>query len=221
MRRTLRRSVLAALVAAAMAIGAGALAPTASYGHPEAPAKGETISRTRFHEQMLGLWQDHVAWTRLYIVSFAADLPDQEATAARLLRNQVDIGDAIASFYGEAAGDELTSLLQEHITGAVDVLTAAKAGDAGALQTALDAWYANARQIADFLHTANPDAWGRRDMRSMMRMHLDLTLQEASDRLAGDYAADVADYDAVVEEITSMSHMLARGIVLQFPERFS
>lgn len=33
-----------------------------------------------------------MAWTRLYIVSALSDLPDAQATADRLLRNQDDIG---------------------------------------------------------------------------------------------------------------------------------
>jgi hypothetical protein len=115
----------------------------------------------------------------------------------------------------------LTTLLQAHIAIAVDVLTAAKAGDDAALTAALDAWYANGREIADFLHAANPEHWSRKDMRGMMPMHLDLTLREASDRLADDFEADIADHDAVEAEIAEMSHMIARGIVLQFPQKFS
>lgn len=219
--RRIWRAATAVLVAGGLVLGAAALAPVASLGQPGTVERSATINRVRFHEQMLRLWEDHVAWTRLFIVSFAADLPDQDEVAGRLLRNQVEIGDAIAPFYGRAAGDQLTALLKDHILTAVDVLTAAKAGDDAALNDALDAWYANGREIADLLHAANPKFWPRKDMRSMMRMHLDLTLQEASDRLAGNFAADVDDYDAVEAEIASMSHMLARGIILQFPARFA
>ncbi len=219
MRKAIR-SVVAGLAVAALGLGVGASAPGVSAGEG-ADVEARAISRVRFHEAMVALWEDHVAWTRSYIVAFAADQPDADEVAARLLRNQEEIGDAIRPFYGDAAGDRLTSLLQEHIATAVDVLAAAKAGDAGGLERSLRAWYANAREIADLLHSANPTHWARKDLRSMMRMHLDLTLQEASDRLAGDFAADIADYDAVAAEIVDMAHMLARGIVLQFPERFA
>ncbi len=224
--RRISRGALAALLVAGLVVGAGALAPLASQASSGRAAeqvseRAGTIGRLRFHEQMLKLWEDHVTWTRLFIVSFAAGLPDQEQTAARLLQNQVDIGDAIKPFYGAAAGDQLTSLLRQHILTAVDVLTAAKAGDQTGLQTALRAWYRNAREIADFLHEANPRNWSKADLRAMMKAHLDLTLQEASDRLAGNYQADVADYDAVVKEILKMANMLADGIIAQFPGRFS
>ena len=76
---------------------------------------------------MRKLWEDHVTWTRLAIVSFAAGLPDLQATEDRLLRNQTDIGNAIKPYYGQAAGNRLTALLREHILGAVALLQAAKA----------------------------------------------------------------------------------------------
>ena len=51
------------------------------------------------------LWEDHVTWTRLAVISLTADTPDTEATVARLLKNQTDIGNAVKPFYGRAAGN--------------------------------------------------------------------------------------------------------------------
>jgi hypothetical protein len=98
--------------------------------------------------------QDHVTWTRDVIISFVTDAPDLKPALARLLRNQVDIGNAIKPYYGAAAGHRLTGLLQTHIKEAVPVLTTAKAGDQPALKRALATWYANAHQIAAFLSKA-------------------------------------------------------------------
>ena len=179
------------------------------------PHKGEGLKLA-----MRKLWEDHITWTRLAIVSFAAGLPDLAATEQRLLRNQQDIGDAVKPYYGTAAGNRLARLLREHILGAVAVLTAAKAGDRAQLGRATAAWYANASSIADFLHRANPRNWPRREMRSMMKTHLDETLREATDRLTGDFAADVRDYDAVHRHILVMADQLSAGIMRQFPARF-
>jgi hypothetical protein len=55
------------------------------------------------------LWEDHITWTRMVIVDFAAGLPDLRTAEARLLRNQVDIGNAIKPYYGRAAGNQLTN----------------------------------------------------------------------------------------------------------------
>lgn len=169
---------------------------------------------------MRKLWEDHVTWTRLYIVSAAADLPDKDLTAQRLLDNQTDIGNAVKPFYGDAAGTQLTALLKDHILGAVDVLVAAKAGDKAKLDEANKKWYANADDIAAFLSKANPDNWPLADMKAGMKMHLDLTLQEASDRLGGKFADDIKDYDKVHEHILTLAGLLSTGIMKQFPDKF-
>jgi hypothetical protein len=113
------------------------IATTAQEASP-APSDAGPIDRATFQAQMRKLWEDHITWTRLYIVSFAADLADQDVTAKRLLQNQTDIGNAMKPFYGEEAGGALTKLLDEHILGAVDLLKAAKSGDQSAIKTASD-----------------------------------------------------------------------------------
>ena len=95
---------------------------------------------------MRKLWTDHVVWTRDYIVAAVGDQPDAQAAAARLLKNQEDIGAAIAGFYGKPAGDKLTALLKEHITIAVDLIKAAKAGDKAAQQQADAKWKTERRR---------------------------------------------------------------------------
>src|SRR5262245_53212938 len=122
--RTTRRvlaGVIAVLTVGALGLGTSALAtasPHAVAGH-QASAK---VGKRALHDGMRRLWVDHVTWTRLFIVSFVADLPDLQATTDRLLQNQDDIGDAIKPFYGKAAGDQLTALLTEHILTAAELL---------------------------------------------------------------------------------------------------
>ena len=188
--------------------------------------QGHSVSTPRnaaqvaFHDAMRKLWEDHVTWTRLAIVTFAAEYGGFDATAARLLQNQVDIGDAIKPFYGDAAGEQLTALLHDHITIAVEILKAAKAGDTAAFNDANDRWYANANDIADFLSAANPQFWPNDMMRADMKTHLDQTLAEAAHELAGDCGASVADYEAAHLHILAMADMLSSGIIGQFPKRF-
>jgi hypothetical protein len=183
-----------------------------------APAR---ISRAAFHDAMRQLWEDHITWTRLYIVGAAAGLPDVTRTAERLLKNQSDIGDAIKPFYGDAAGAALTALLRGHILTAATLIGAAKSGDTAAVSSAGAAWYANADSIATFLSSANPRQWPVATLRAAMKMHLDLTLQEATARLHGDWAADIAAYDAVHRHILQMADVLSDGIIKQFPSRFN
>ena len=183
-----------------------------------ASAKTNTVT---FHDTMRKLWEDHITWTRLVIVSVLNGLPDTPTTVARLLQNQVDIGNAIKPFYGDTAGNQLTSLLHDHITIAAEILTDAKAGDNTALNDALSRWYDNANQIAAFLNAANPKNWPLDTMQQMMKTHLDLTLKEAVTYLKADYQGSINAYEQVHLEILQMADMLSNGIIQQFPSMFN
>lgn len=206
---------------------AGALVFSAAIGlstTSDAVAKSDKLSAEDFRAEMRRLWEDHIVWTRQYIVSAATldtDLPDIVPTAERLFRNQADIGAAIAPFYGDAAADALTTLLNDHIAVAAEAVAVAKEGNSTGLDDALERWYANADAIATFLAEANPTNWPFEAMSRHMRDHLDLTLAEATARLTGDHAADIAAYDQIHEQILHMADMLADGIVAQFPSRFN
>jgi hypothetical protein len=212
------------LTLAAVVLTAGVGATLAAGPMDQMGDRGAVAQRATFHDAMRKLWEDHITWTRLFIVSAATEagnLPDLGPTVDRLLANQTDIGNAIKPFYGDAAGDRLTALLRDHILTAAQLVGAAKAGDAAGVATASDRWYANADEIATFLSAANPRNWPLADMQAMMRSHLDLTLKEAVARLQGRYADDVAAYDEVHAEILAMADMLSDGIIAQFPSRFT
>jgi hypothetical protein len=223
--------------ACAPAIFVAGQAPSHSHAAPDSPqaeapsngdipvsqqvARKDKIDSLVFRQTVRKLWEDHVTWTRVFIIAALADLPEADAAAQRLLQNQAHIGDAIKPFYGDEAGRQLTSLLNDHILIAADLLAAAKSGDSAKFEEAHDRWYENADQIAAFLHSANPNHWPLADMQSMMKSHLDLTLDEATARLNADWAGDVAAYDKVHDEILHMADMLSDGIIQQFPKQFA
>jgi hypothetical protein len=214
---------LTALVAFVSALAALAF----SSGH-DAHAHGQashdharpTREQVALREDMRRLWEDHITWTRLAIISLTTDSPDTDATVGRLLQNQVDIGNAVKPFYGEAAGNELAGQLRKHILIAADVIAAAKAGDAAKLAEAQARWAANGDDIAALLHSVNPRHWPLATMKAEMHMHLELTTQEVVARLEGRWADDVAAYDKVHDHALHLSDLLSDGLIAQFPKRF-
>ena len=192
----------------------------ASLAMPSVTASSQaSASATKLKQDMRKLWTDHVVWTRDYVVAAVADHPSAKSSAARLLKNQEDIGNAIGSIYGAPAGTELTRLLKEHITIAVDVVKAAKAGDKGALSAADAKWQQNGDAIAAFLAKANPNL-ARNVVADMMKMHLSTTTAEVVARLGKDWDGDVRAFDAVYNHILVMADALSDAIVKQFPDRF-
>lgn len=220
MNRISRTLSLAVTMLVALGAALGALAfsggPTA---HAHQQRAGISAKELALRNDMRKLWEDHVTWTRLAVISLTTGTADTDATVARLLRNQTDIGNAVKPFYGRAAGAELTRLLREHITIAAALITAAKAGDQPAVAAAQTRWEANADQIARFLSRANPH-WKLGPMRSMLRDHLRLTTREVVARLQSNWTADVAAYDEIHRQALHMADMLSAGIVAQFPKRF-
>ncbi len=211
----LTKRTIAIVVIALSVLGGVTLASTLAQANGN-----QKLSTAVFHDHMRKLWEDHITWTRLAIVSIVNGLPDTASTVSRLLQNQVDIGNAIRPFYGDQAASQLTSLLHDHITIAAEVVVDAKAGNTTALNDALARWYANANEIALFLHNANPRNWTLNMTQSMMKTHLDLTLNEAVTYLKGDYNGSVQAYEQVHLEILQMADMLSSGIIAQFPNDF-
>ena len=87
--------ILLGVTLAACSTNVAPAAKTEPHNAQHQAVASKKIDKAAFHDAVRKLWEDHITWTRLFIVSAVADLPDTNAAAERLLRNQDDIGDAV------------------------------------------------------------------------------------------------------------------------------
>ncbi|MGI5892156.1 MAG: acetylglutamate kinase [Bacillota bacterium] len=161
------------------------------------------------------LWEQHVMWTRSFIISTVANLGDLDLVTKRLLRNPTDMANQIKIFYGNQIANQFRKLFEEHLLIAAQLLNAAKAGNTRETDAARRKWYANADEIAAFLASIN-HYWSRREWQSMLYEHLAMTEDEAVKRLMGQYAQDIALFDEIEEQALRMADVMAAGIIKQF-----
>lgn len=145
------------------------------------------------------LWIDHMFWTREYLVRFVNKLPDVDAVATRLLKNQDDLAHTFNAIY-PGSYDTVKRLLTEHIVIATQLVSSmVNNAEASETDKYAAAWTNNATDIANALASLNHN-YDKTVLNNMMQMHLKTTSEELSQIIAG--KAGIAEFD------TALNHML-------------
>jgi hypothetical protein len=190
---------------------------------------------------MRQLWSDQVFITRRYVIEAVTGTPVSEllvkalgeavppiatapgvrdlvphfgpgdAAAVRLLENVEAMGDAIAPYFGERAASDFTQLLRTHVLIAVELLSAARAGDISKFKSEDERWTANADQIAALLNKLN-EFWPREELARRLRLLLQLTKDEAVARVTGDVDGDLRTFDRIYSEAMGIADALDIGL---------
>ncbi len=166
-----------------------------------------SIDEVRLLELMNLVWQEHIMWTRLLLISIAEDLKDLEATQTCLLKNPKDIADVFRPYYRNLIANEIEKLLTEHLVIGKDLIVALKNNNQEQANLLNTKWYQNADRMAEAFNSINP-YYPKEEIQSMLYEHLRLTTIEVNARLKGDYVADINAYDMVQNEILKMSSFL-------------
>ena len=178
-----------------------------------------SINQVQLLERMNLAWEQHIMWTRMFLISIAENLKDLEATQSRLLRNPKDIADIFKIYYGNAIANKIQQLLTEHLVIGKDLIVALKNKNQEQATKLNTKWYQNADEMAEAFSSINP-FYPKETVRKMLYEHLRLTKDEVNNRLKGNYVEDINSYDMVQKEILKMSQFFVNGIVKQFPNLF-
>jgi hypothetical protein len=178
-----------------------------------------TMTTLELNNKIRQLWEQHITWTRLAIMSIASDSPGTQLVSNRLLRNATDFGNLFANFYRPEIAQSFGKLIKDHLSIAADLVVAAKKQDNNAVSNIEKKWYKNADDIANFLNFINP-FWNKNKIRDMMYKHLALTKDEAVAILKNEYEKGITLFEKIENQALMMADDYTQGFIKQFPNKF-
>lgn len=194
--------------------------PRNSLNVTQCPTQDSNRGKEILNNHIRLLWEQHVYWTRMFLVSVAFDLADKEFVTNRLLQNPKDFEAALIPFYGKGIASKFEELFTKHLVIASELANAAKEGNTTAATDAEKRWYENADQIAEFLSEINP-FWSMKEWQKMLYTHLAMTKEEAVNILTQQYENSITNFDEIEKQALEMADMMIKGILQQFPEIFN
>lgn len=179
-----------------------------------------SMNEVNLLEKINLVWEQHIMWTGMLLISIAENLKDLNQTQERLLKNPKDIADIFRIYYGNNVANTIEKLLTEHLTIGKDLIVALKNNNQSMANELNRKWYQNADEMADAFSSINP-FWRKEEIQKMLYEHLRLTTIQVDNRLKCNYGEDIKAYDMVQKEILKMSNFFTSGILNQFPTLFS
>ena len=173
---------------------------------------GYTQQQICLMNRLRQLWQQHVYWTRFFIVSTAANLEDLKPVTNRLLQNPKDFAQLFTPICGTNMASQFQELFTQHLLIAADLVNAAKNGEKEAADCVRQKWYQNADEIARFLSSVNR-CWNEAKWREMLHCHLKMTEKEAALYLQGNYAESIQLFNDIEQEALKMANDMFCGVI--------
>lgn len=142
------------------------------------------------------------------------------ASAEALDKNSRALADAVASVYGQEAGDQFYTIWASHIGFFVDYTVAAKGGDQAGMDKAVQDLNVYVGQVSELLGGATglpPEA-----VAALVSEHVGLLKETVDKHGAEDFAGSYVAQQATRDQITSqIADTLAGAIVKQNPDKFT
>jgi len=166
-----------------------------------------------------GLWVGHInAVRKVDVAEIAGDAAATKTAEGEVVSNAHAIADAVAGFYGKAAGDKLFTLLAGHYGAIKAYLDATVAKNAAGQSKATSDLTSNADAIATFLSSANPYL-PKPTLSQMLLVHGSQHIEQIQELEARNGAAETKTAAAMKSHIIALADALADAIARQFPDK--
>lgn len=207
-----------ALGLAFVATAPAALSQPVAQAATSAPAAAPAAPQ--LHAALRSLLHGHVVATRDYALAVheGSKAKEKRATQA-VVANAHQIADAVAGFYGKAAGEQFFKLLAGHWEGVKALTDSTHAGDKAGEQKAMDELASNGSDIAKFLSGANPNLPDE-TVKGLWMMHVNDHKIQIDEIMSGAPAAEQAQsWTEMQHHANTIADALAGGIAKQFPAK--
>ncbi len=170
------------------------------------------------------LYVNHIFWVRSLVISTRLGEKKAMSEADEYgLNNAKAIGNSIAPFYGQAAGEKFATLFVGHYTAVKGYMRAAFAnnfrGNETLKKAAVDALTKDGNEIAVFVSSANPNL-PKGTVYALLTAHVGHHVAAINATAKKDWSAEADVWDPMVKQIYTLSDALADGIAKQFPDKF-
>jgi hypothetical protein len=158
------------------------------------------------------LWLNLCMWTRSYLLSIASGLPNTQVVSDRMYQIPVQLGSILQLVFGQQTAERFINLLSTHIIQMQAAISAQKNNDVQGLASSVDQLYQNAGEIALFLSQINP-FWAAAQWENLLFTYINMTFQQSTAMLSGDYARDVQIFDRIQYQTLLIGDYMANGII--------
>lgn len=199
---------------------APALAQTqAAPPHPTHAEASATPAAPQLQAALRQLWLGHVTHTREYAFAVkATDTAAANRAAQAVVHNAQQLADAIAGFYGKAAGEKMLTLLGGHWSAVKALTDAGGKNDKVATNRAMIALMDNAGEIAIFLSGANPYL-PEDTVRGLLVAHGGHHQAQIHEVMKGDLAGEETTWAQMRAHMDVIADAMAGALVRQFPDK--
>ncbi|MDN7143910.1 hypothetical protein KC131_25015 [Pseudomonas sp. JQ170] len=192
-----------------------ALSPAAQTTPPPADSAALT---TRL--ALRDLWVEHIFWIRNYaLANQLGDRQQAEVASQEVVSNATAIANSIAPLYGQPAADQLLKLLGGHWGAVKHYSDASVSQSASGKQAAVAELSSNAKALAKFLATANPNL-PESTLNAMLAAHGGHHVAQIDEFGKKDYKAEAVTWKHMREHILGLADALTAALVKQFPDKF-
>lgn len=175
----------------------------------EQPA-GFTVGK---EASMRKLWNDHIVWTRQYMISEMNGLADKEAIMTRLRANARSISEELHELHPAVDEQAMVSILDSTVLFVTKLIFETNVGSTrtGAYETK-EVLMKLMDRMAVYLNSVN-EGWKLPEMKMLLQGYLNETHNEILARKNQIWDADIAAYDRLHNHVLKIADAFASGTI--------